>query len=190
MAAYLRMNNHQTSSNQNLLHLKSLKIASINVNSIITNQRRASLLEFINENNPDIALICKTKLNQQHILRFIDYNVIRTDRQDSIHSGGTAILIKQHFKYKQIFINTLIKPKVIETTIIKLKLDNDNNLFIISLYAKSGHYKEFKTELEEIFIKLELNKPTNYYIIAGDYNAKHVNWKNSNNNPYGIHLNR
>ncbi|KYM92807.1 hypothetical protein ALC53_00608, partial [Atta colombica] len=48
--------------------------------------------------------------------------------------------------------------------------------------------KEFIPNLNKLFIILELHKPENYYITASDLNAKHVNWKNANNNPRGITL--
>jgi len=55
--------------------LKEIKIIAINVNSIIKNQRRASLMNIINQQNPDIILISETKLNKNHILRFEKYTM-------------------------------------------------------------------------------------------------------------------
>jgi len=74
---------HNTNKNQintNKEILKKIKIIAINVNSIIKNQRRASLMNIINQQNPDIILLGETKLNKNHILRFENYNVIRNDR--------------------------------------------------------------------------------------------------------------
>lgn len=41
----------------------TLKIIEINVNSLITNERRASLADFLETHNPDVVLLCETKLN-------------------------------------------------------------------------------------------------------------------------------
>jgi len=80
-------NKSQITTNKEIL--KKIKIIAINVNSIIKNQR-ASLMNIINKQYPDITLISETKLNKNHILRFEKYNVIRNDRND-INSGGGHI---------------------------------------------------------------------------------------------------
>lgn len=81
--------------------LAEIKIAAINVNSIIANYRRLELLEFINKYNHDIILLSETKLNNKYKLLFTDYNIIRTDRPNSIQGGGTAIVIKKTYHTKQ-----------------------------------------------------------------------------------------
>lgn len=70
--------------------MKKLKIISINVNSIVKNQRRASLMQLIKAQNPDIIFLSETKLNNTHVLKFKDYNIIRNDRKAQ-HIGGIVI---------------------------------------------------------------------------------------------------
>lgn len=94
--------NTQTNTNKKIL--KKLKIISINVNSIIKNQRRASLMNLINKQNPDIILLSETKLNKNHVITFTNYNVIRNDREEKNIGGGTAIIIKKSIKYEKIII--------------------------------------------------------------------------------------
>lgn len=79
---------------------KSLKIIHINVNSIISISRRYDLQEFLRKHNPDIVLLNETKLNPRHNLKFVNYNVVRHDRNGAIRGGGTAILIRNNIKYK------------------------------------------------------------------------------------------
>jgi len=61
-------------------------------------------------------------------------------------------------------------------------------LYIIAAYARCRNQKEFIPNIKKIFSYLELDKWENYYILAGDLNAKHTDWKNLNNNPRGISL--
>lgn len=91
--------NTQTNTNKKIL--KKLKIISINVNSIIKNQRRASLMNLINKQNPDIILLSETKLNKNHVITFTNYNVIRNDREEKNIGGGTAIIIKKKYKIRE-----------------------------------------------------------------------------------------
>lgn len=64
----------------NKLVINKLYITQINVNSIITNERRVTLLDFLNEHKPDVTLLSKTKLNPVHKVIFEDYTFIRRDR--------------------------------------------------------------------------------------------------------------
>lgn len=56
------------------------------------------------------------------------------------------------------------------------------------MYARAGYHKEFIPELNRIFSHLKLNNLENYYILAGDLNAKHTDWKNTNCNAQGLSL--
>jgi len=179
-------NKSQTTTNKEIF--KKIKIIAINVNSIIKNQRRASLMNIIKKQNPDIILLGETKLNKNHILRFENYNVIRSDRDDKNPGGGTAIIIRKSIKYSEITLTGIEEKKILEHTIIKLNIKAKDTLYIIAAYAKCGSQKEFIPNIKKIFSSLELDKLENYYILAGDLNAKHTDWKNSNNNPRGIAL--
>lgn len=102
----------------------NLKIISINVNSIITNERRASLLEFLQTHNPDIALIGETKLNNSHKLNFKNYNMVRNDRKNAKQAGGTAILIKKDIQFKRIAKEFTGSDICLEKTVIEIKVKN------------------------------------------------------------------
>ena len=158
---------------------------SINTNSIAAQYRRYNLLDTIKKYNPDITLINETKLNKNHKLAFKDYNMIRNDRESAWNGGGTAILIRKNIIFEIINIKKL---KLIETSIIKLKLNNTQNLFIICAYAPPGSHNKFTSDLNTIFTNLKLNNTDNWYILAGDLNAKHSDWKNMIDNKRGKEL--
>ena len=63
------------------------------------------------------------------------------------------------------------------------------NLYIISAYASTTHSAEFTTEFNSIFNTFKIHIPNNSYILAGDMNARHKNWKNPVNNAKGITIN-
>lgn len=52
--------------------IPSLKITAINVSSIIENIRRLNLKNLLENNDPVILLLSKTKLNSSHKIQFTD----------------------------------------------------------------------------------------------------------------------
>lgn len=145
-------------------------------------------MNLINMQKPDIILINETKLNKNHVINFEKYNIIRNDRNDKHIGGGTAIVIRENIKYTEITLPNMEGKKIIEHIIIKIDITNDKKLYIIAVYARCGYKKEFIPNLNKIFSALKLNLIENYYIIAGDLNAKHTMWKNIINNHRGVAL--
>ncbi|XP_076379050.1 uncharacterized protein LOC143259674 [Megalopta genalis] len=173
-------------NNQRLVD--KLNIVSVNVSSIITNERRATLTDFLTLHAPDITLLCETKLSPSHKLFFKDYNLIRTDRPNSKQGGGTAILIRNSFKYKTRNIRTDNANPCLEFTIIEISLPDNHKLLLIAGYATSNCKKEFMQDLKCLFQKLKLEQTKNLYLLAGDLNAKHTAWGNTLNNSRGTSL--
>ena len=63
------MNNNELPLTDNILLNKNIyliKIASINVNSLISLSKRYDLYNFITENNLNIILVCETKLSTRY----------------------------------------------------------------------------------------------------------------------------
>ncbi|CAK9816206.1 Probable RNA-directed DNA polymerase from transposon X-element [Anthophora plagiata] len=171
-----------------LLH--ELNIIQINVNSIITNERRVTLLDCLNKHKPDVVLLSETKLNPRHKINFKNYNFVRRDRINSKQAGGTGILIRDDIKFKSVQLNCIKNSTCFESTVLEIKFQNNQKLYLIAAYATSSCKKEFMIELKALFEALELNKTNNYYLLAGDLNAKHHAWGNTMNNARGISLNK
>uniref|UniRef100_A0ABD2XJ05 Endonuclease/exonuclease/phosphatase domain-containing protein n=1 Tax=Trichogramma kaykai TaxID=54128 RepID=A0ABD2XJ05_9HYME len=119
----------------------SLKIAAINVNSIVSLNKRNELLNFAETHNFDIVLIGETKLSERHRIHFTNHDFICTVRKSN-KGGGTAILIKSSLPYK-----TVHHPSC------------SDNVAIVE--------------------ELKLFHPCNYFLISGDFNAKHTIWGNT-----------
>lgn len=168
---------------------KCLNIYSINLNSLVTITRRAYLSDFLERSKPDIVLLCETKLNSRHTLQFKDYRLIRRDRRDAILGGGTAILINKCFEYEVVNSPTIDNFECLELTCVCVRLPDGNRVYIIAAYASQRLGNFFNNELQQLFEGLKFDDPSNYYIIAGDLNAKHSNWLNAVNNSRGVFLN-
>ena len=139
---------HQSQQKMNQIKVKHLKIISINANSLISNQKRYSMLTLINKETPYIVLISETKLNYRHKVQYKNYSIIRHDRPNATQGGGTAILIKKPLKFKTIQNEKITNFKILETTIIKIKINNKENLFISAAYAAYGNQKQFNDEFD------------------------------------------
>lgn len=167
-----------------------MKIISINTNSIISDEKQIILQKFLDAHNPDILLLSETKLNPNRYVSFKNYKISRNDRHQALQGGGTAILYKQSLKTTRVTCKAIKKLKIIETTVHKIKLTNNNVLLIISLYATNENKSSFITELNSLFSALKLDHNNVYYIIAGDYNARHPSWGDQIHNPRGNYLHR
>lgn len=134
-------------------------------------------MNLINKQNPDIIFLSETKLNKNHVITFTNYNVIRNEEKNI--GGGTDIIIKKSIKYEKIIIPET-NEKILEHTIIKINTRSNKKLYIIAAYARNGVQKEFIPDINRMFLMLKLDNLDNYYIIVGDLNAKHTDWKNPN----------
>ena len=198
LTSYLIISVTMNSHNRNLertvdgfVARDKLSIIALNCNSIYSNERRDSLNDFILEHKPDIFLLSETKLDQNCNCEFENYTTVRNDRPTTQgrNSGGTATLIKQQYTHTHINIPKITDFKHLGTTIILIKIPRNKNLYIISAYVSTTDSAEFTVEINSIFHTLHLHRPNNYYILAGDLNARHRNWLNSVNNSRGITTN-
>ncbi|CAG5093147.1 Protein of unknown function [Cotesia congregata] len=167
-----------------------IRFSAINVNSLEANKRKLDMEEFVKNNQIDIALISETKLHSEHKLSFNDYNLIRTDRPNAKNGGGTAILINKKLSFTPISYPNSLSNKVIEYTAIRLKVNSKKSLIIFSIYAACNSNRSLIAELDKIYHDFRLDKPDIYFIMAGDWNARHTKWGDSKINDYGAMLNR
>ena len=181
----------QNSTVNEFCNLEKLNIIAWNCNSIYSNERRDYLNDFILEHKPDILLLSETKLNVNCTFEIQNYITLRNDRPiiSARNSGGTAILIKRQYAHTHINIPSILNFKYLETSIILIKMPRNKNLYIISTYASTTDSSDFTTEFNSLFHRLNLHQINNYYIIAGDLNARHKNWMNPVNNCRGITVN-
>ena len=75
---------------------------SININSLVSKDKQANILQASKRYVPDAILVTETKLYKTDKFGFANYDCVRTDRRARTRGGGTAILIKKNIKFKQI----------------------------------------------------------------------------------------
>ena len=110
--------------------------------------------------------------------------MIRTDRENS-NGGGTAILIKENVKFETLVTN--LTSASLEYTGIKVILENNKFLYIFSIYNNNQYNHTLNLDLQNLLNCV--NTARDQFIIGGDFNSKHINWKNNSNNFNGIQLN-
>lgn len=80
------------------------------------------------------------------------------------------------------------RNKSIEYTVAKLTTQSNKILTFISIYAPNSEKQRFFNELERIFTDFKFTKPNTYHILAGDFNARHLDWGSNNINSRGRQL--
>lgn len=153
----------------------SLIIIEINVNSIISHQRRLHLQEFIKENKPDVMLLNETKLNNKHSIHIKGFEFHRINKS-APNMTGTGIIIKANIKHEAVDISDW-NLQVLECTAI-LVHTTQKSLCIISCYRHASKLNPIANDVEIIEDKCTQNNWS--LIMGGDFNAKHTEWNNKN----------
>lgn len=174
-------------ANETCLDNSIIKLCALNVNSIGSLKRRYDLQEFINTNNINIAMVSETTLNNKHKLKFDNHTIIRTDRPNR-NGGGTAIIADNKLEITTITTPNSLRIKLIEYTAIKVAVNANKTLIIISIYAAQRDSSIFIKELNDLFEEFNLKDNNIYYIIAGDLNARNEIWGDSTTNNRGRQL--
>ncbi|GFY31990.1 RNA-directed DNA polymerase from mobile element jockey [Trichonephila clavipes] len=112
-----------------------------------------------------------------------NYRLFKDDRIEFPHTvtrGGTAIYCKNEIVHNRV---PLPATPGIDATAVQIKIKNAPPLNIISAYIRKSAQSRFPSEdFKKIF-----NSGSNC-IIAGDFNASHVDWHNVKNTRYGVSL--
>lgn len=98
--------------------INNYKIISINVNSLISYNKKLSLMHFLETNRPDIICMSETKLKSTDHMVVDSYNLIRRDRKIDIDGGGVAIGIKKQFHFNIVNNDIFNNFQCIEPVII------------------------------------------------------------------------
>lgn len=161
---------------------KDLKIVQLNVNSLISHERRHNLNQFLIMHKPHAALIAETNLHAKHKLNFKNYNFIRTNKPTAQNGRGTGILINAVLKYEE--VNTYAwNLKSLETTAIILETVENKKYLVVSAYRPAGTV--FNTSDLQTISDFANKQANCSLIIGGDFNARHINWCNTNPCPSG-----
>lgn len=162
-----------------MVDLLKYKIQALNVNSISKLHKRHFLAQFLRTHKPDFLLLSETCLQSRHRLNFDNYSLTRTNMSPGCR--GTAVLTKNKIDFKPYFLP--FTPNF-EYTAVKVKSGN-SYLYIFSIYV---HCNQIVDEGDFQCIFDNFNSDV-FLLLGGDFNAKHSNWRNYNNNKNGVILN-
>ena len=156
----------------------SFEVVAVNVNSLVSHEKRYTLLQFIEKQKPDIILISETKLKKRHKTQFADYAIYRTDRPNADGGGGTAVMVKNTYPLECVNVLTHLSARneVLEYTVAIFSLSMGQKLYVISAYANNLARAVYAEELDSLFSKLKLNELNNFFILAGDLNSRIQEW--------------
>lgn len=138
------------------------------------------------EHSPDVVLLCETKLNDTHKVYYKNYNCVFHNRVGQDLAGGTAIFLRKGIAFTT--INLTGPFEAVEHSIIRINLRNRKKLYFGAIYGKRGWNKNFLPELQNICESLKLDDANNYFVLEGDFNARHSSWHNAVNNDRGSAL--
>ena len=149
---------------------EEFKILQWNANSI---RQRKEFIQYLYENEVDIACIQETQLKTHNKSDIKGYNIVRKYR-NSERKGGVATLIKESTSFMKKEV-----PSGLEAVHITVEYSK-NTINIMNLYNPPG--TNFPTEY------LETTITKNNTILTGDFNAHHEEWTAAQNDANGLAL--
>lgn len=153
-----------------------LIVASLNVDSIVSFNRRVELEAFLSANVIDICLIQETKLDSRINFKINNYNTLMNDLSRGM--GGTAILIRNCFSIR----NPRSFNNLIQAISVDVLINNTWRNFS-SVYISPGMNITYDKML--LFFKKHGKS-----FIGGDTNARNRHFGDESDNHYGILLKR
>ena len=147
------------------------KIVQWNANGI---RQRKEFIQYLYDNEIEIACIQETQLKSQNKYDIKGYNIIRKDRCSEKKGGGVATLIRESIPFTE-------KSTPSDLEAIHITVEHGNNAInIINLYNPPGTSTPIEY-LEKTIIK-------NSTILLGDFNAHHKEWTSATTDPNGAAL--
>ncbi|GFW71096.1 putative RNA-directed DNA polymerase from transposon X-element [Trichonephila clavipes] len=159
--------------------ISTLKIGFWNANSL--RNKIHEVRDFVHEQNLDLFLVQETWLEPGIDPQIANYRFFKDDRIEfaqTVTRVGMAI-----YCISEIVHNRVPLPEILEmdATAVQIKIKNFPPINIVSAYVRIRVRQNFsKEDFKTIF-----NSDSDC-IIAGDYNAAHVNWHNAKSTRYGV----
>lgn len=146
--------------------MSGFKTIFINVNFIVSRQKRHYLKMFMDRHKPDVLMMAEHGLSSRHVFEIDGYNCFRRDRTNGRRGGGTAILVRSNMMAEGCECNL----DGIECTVVKVRISGGYTYFV-SLYNRPTDILP-SGALDGL---ADLIGPAEA-VIGGDLNAKHVDW--------------
>lgn len=121
----------QYSTTMSPTNMNELKVIQLNINSLVSKNKRTEFNLFLKKYKPQIVMLSETKLNKKHKLFFDGYKILRNDRNTN-KGGGTAIIHQNNIDCE--YITTPNSITSFECCLAKLKLKTGKNIILASIY--------------------------------------------------------
>lgn len=154
-----------------------------NWNARSVGPKKFELENFLARNRIDVGVITETRLNPSKNFSLSEHYIIRLDRANS-SGGGVAVLIKQGIRYS---ILPHPKTSIIEAIGVNIHTEQ-GDVKLFAVYAprqcvdSNGTSDLFAEDLRK------LTDDQTRYVVAGDLNARHPQWRNHIRNKNGALL--
>lgn len=152
----------------------SVTIISLNVDSIVHQNRRTLLRSFMEENYADIYMLQETGLDNTIRFNIRNYNILRNDSRRGW--GGVALLIRDTLPIRK--LKTTHAPLHVITVEVNF---GDSWIPVTSVYVPH-HLRSVKCAFNTLFAGHTRG------IIGGDWNSRHISFGDSLTNFYGLEL--
>lgn len=142
--------------------------------------KQVEIIEFLRTHEIDVALITETHLKPNKNFSLPDHQVIRLDRITA-RKGGVAIAIRRNLKFRMLpdFRLSITEAVGIEMT------SSNGPIILIAAYCPiqckdaDGTTTQLKNDIQI------LTRRPSKFILAGDLNARHSIWGNTQSNKNG-----
>ena len=167
------------------MYISDLKIAILNCQSILA--KRASFLNFIDTNKPDIVIgsesWLKPSINNSEIFP-PTYNIYRHDRSDGY--GGVFIACKNLLNSSNLYVSTCN-----EIVCCHVEFTNHSSLIICSIYRPPNNDVSLMDSICDSLHDIITSYSNATIWIAGDANLPDINWQNHTiiSNRYNLSIN-
>jgi len=121
-------------------------------------------------------MLLETHLTNKYNFQLRAYSFYGTNHPNGKAHGGTGILIRSRIKHH--YHNKFAK-NYLQATSVNIQLNTKYKLTLAAVYCPPRF-----TIAEDEFMQF-LNSPKDYFIAAGDYNAKHTHWRSRLGTPKG-----
>lgn len=151
-----------------------IRVASLNVDSIVSFNRRRELNNILVNFNIDILMVQETKLDEKITFKIDGYNTLRNDNIRG--KGGTAILVRDSFHIK----NHTVFNNIFHANSIDIFINNQWINFS-SAYFPPG--RRVDINLFDSFFQVH-----SLSFMGGDFNGRNRSFGDVSDNVYGTHL--
>ncbi len=163
----------------------NLKVVTVNLNSLISDKKRARFATMVDSVNPDIILGTETKLDSDFNtaeLSLPNYRVFRKDRNKK--GGGVLIAVRDNLTSCELDIQTSCE-------LLWVKIQDAKRKFKSSIFgcfynpppSKDSNVEAFTDSVREV----KSQHPNSNVYIGGDFNLRDIEWNNTTVRANGEH---